>query len=337
MGTEVQEQNENQESKTEVDPWALAFDALNKKDESDAQGIGERDSSGNTGEQMDDSESSNQSQTSDTNEARDGGNDGDDLGGLGTDTGEDSFESGNIDEYMLGVSNDEIEEYKNGLREEVTNRAIDEIAREFIKRGIRHTNGKLGASINDADICKRDEDGIPHFYNPDTGREFAGDNPRRQAQEWCDDYNSELADAFNKSCTTYVNKLMEEEEPSIAVLEFASTYENLDPIRQRMFDSVIEEYEIKDSSGDVIGYNCDLNKALNIVDRQVRMIQEYGKSQQQNKQQNQSQTLRQETRPALDIKGSAGNGSAQPNVPKSLAEAMEMQQDKLLADLRNKK
>ena len=206
------------------------------------------------------------------------------------------------------------------------------MAKAFIDRGIRHTNGKLGASLNDKDICKRDEDGVPRFYNPDTGREFTGDNPRRQAQEWVDDYNRELADAFNKACQNYEDKLMEAEEPRVRVLEFASTYDGLDPIRRSMFDNIVEDYEIRDGNGEIIGYSCDLDKALAVVNRQVAAIQSYSKAHAP------AAGEQAASGPALDMKSSNGamdNNGGKPQF-KSLAEAMEYQQNKLLDDMRKK-
>lgn len=229
---------------------------------------------------------------------------------------------------MLGISEDEIAEYRDGLVEDVRDRTVGDIAKAFIDRGIRHRDGKLGANLDDPDICKRDSDGVPRFFNPETGREFTGDNPRRQAQEWVDDYNRELADAFNSACEKYEAKLMEQEAPSLAVIEFAPTYEKLDPIRRGMLDSVLEDYEIVED-GQVVGYSVDLPKALALVDRQVAMIQGYAKANAPKKEETPA------TGPALDMGNSAsavGGSGEKPNF-RSLAEAMEWQQNQLLAGL----
>lgn len=199
-----------------------------------------------------------------------------------------------------------------------------------MKRGVRNRNGVLGATIEDPDICKRDADGVPHFFNPETGREFTGDNPRRQTQEWIDDYNKELARVFNNACQKYEEHLMQEESPKLKVMEFAPKYEKLDDIRRGMFENVIEDYEIKDKSGKVIGYSCDLDKALALVDRQVAMIQSYAK---QHKPQQQAAP----TGPALDMKTSSGAVAGSSNEPpKSLEEAMLRIQEQQLAKMKNK-
>lgn len=340
----------DQNSQVDIDPWAAAFAALDKKNQGDSEADSSTSNPGTDGgsgsidtaaqgepQQTNGSEGAVTMQGSEGNdgtaaagesEAGDSLSDQDPAGGLGDTTGADSQQGGESSGDMFGITEEYISEYKDGLVEEVRDRAVGDMAQEFIKRGIRHTNGKLGATIEDKDICKRDEDGVPHFYNPDTGKEFTGENPRRQAQEWCDDYNKELATAFNQACENYSEKLMEQEQPQIAVLEFAPKYEQLDPIRKKMFDSIVEDYEIKDDNG-VIGYSCDLNKALNAVERQVEAIQGYAKE-------HAAQQKPAPTGPALDMKNSSGAAAKPGEKPefKSIAEAMEWQQTQLLNDFR---
>ena len=197
-------------------------------------------------------------------------------------------------------------------------------------QGARHTDGKLGASINDSDVCKRDKDGVPRFYNPETGREFTGDNPRRQAQEWVDDYNRELADAFNKTCQDYSQKLLQEEGGRLAIIEFAPKYKALDPVRRAMFESIIEDYEVTDSSGNIISYTCDLDKALAAVNRQVSVIKQRFSSG------NTGQAK--PSGPALDTP-STSRTSTEEGKPqfKSIEEAMEWEQDQLLTKMKNRR
>lgn len=97
-----------------------------------------------------------------------------------------------------------------------------------------------------------------------------------------------------------------------------------------MFDNVIEDYEVKDANGNVVGYSCDLDKALALVDRQIAMIQNYAKSRQQTQQPQQ-----QPTGPALDMKTTGGTvDPGEQAAPKSLAEAMEIIQNKQLEKMR---
>lgn len=330
------ESPENQEELAPVDPWEAAFAAVNAEAESNTEtaattgGVDDLPDVSNSGADTANADTyqANQDVSIDT-EGESGGSDS--FGGG------DALPDGNAGASVEQFTAEDAKEYRESVRKELEQQAIDVVVQEYIKQGIRHTDGKLGANINQPDICKRDSDGMPRFYNPETGKEFRGDNPRRQAQEWVNDYNQALAEAFNSSTQQYLDKLMADREPEIAVLEFAPTYESLDPIRQSMFDSLVEDYEIV-KDGEVIGYSCDLNKALSAVNRQVRMIQEQQKARQTQSQAAHQEQQEQAKGPALDIKSSAQAGKDKNKKPefKSIAEAMEWQQDQLLAKQKGK-
>lgn len=309
-----------------VDPWEQAFAALNKEEQKDSSpAVPEQGGNGTTAAATDTSADTANVDGGEetTGDAQPGGFD------LSNGDNGESDETDNSDDFS--ISEEELEEYRNAALEEVTNQAINDVAKAYIKQGARNKNGVLGATIDDKDICKRDDDGVPHFYNPDTGREFTGDNPRRQAQEWVDDYNASLAQAFNNTCKGYSEKLMEQREPQFATLAFAGTYEKLDPVRQIMFDQFISGHEVYDSDGDLVGYNCDLNLALNRVNDMVRNMQNLYRGQHAQSDTAQAQ---QATGPALDMKASGGDNSSKPPRFNSIAEAMEWQQDQLLAKMK---
>lgn len=322
--TEAQDQT----SQVEIDSWEAAFAALNKTEQETTETTTDTEESETKSANTDTEAVGGDTGTTDAEQSN-SNNDAPNLGGLDTPAGEDSFKTGDTSGDMLGVSDEEIQSIRDGLTEEAHNRAIDEVAQAFIKRGIRNKNGRLGATIEDEDICKRDEDGVPHFYNPDTKREFSGDNPRKQAQEWVDQYNKELSQAFNQACAQYEEHIINESAPQIAVLEFAPTYDKLDPIRKFMFNEAIEDYVIKDSNDNIIGYECDLNKVLAMVNRQVERIQDYGKSQKPEEK---------PTGPVLDMKNSSATANKPGERPefKSLAEAMEWQQNQILEKQKGK-
>lgn len=317
------QQVENQEEFNSSDPWAQAFAAVNKEEEETSETTADTSrstDSDDNAEGTNEGADSDESEVGDSPELSESTGATDNLGGA--DSGQDA---GTLDD-LFSFTEEEIKEYKDGLQEKIEKQAIDDVANAYIKKGARHTNGKLGATINDPDICKRDSDGVPSFYNPDTGREFRGDNPRRQAQEWVDDYNKELAKAFNKTCEDYSKKLLEEQGLGLAVIDFAPKYSQLDPIRKAMFESIIEDYEVTDKDGDLIGYSCDLDKALAAVNRQIRTMQSRFKSM--------SSEENKASGPALDMKSKSKSksGKVKAGHPefKSIAEAMEYQQDQLL-------
>lgn len=317
---ENEEPLEDTQGTTEVDPWEQAFAALDKEAEENS----ETSSDSDAGEASDDAAPDTDKGTdADSPEASDGNGSEGTAGGsdsLGDESGQQA--AGAYDD-LFRFTEEEVTEYKESLQKSIEEQALRDVSAAYIKKGARHNGNNIGATINDADICKRDSDGIPHFYNPETGREFTGDNPRRQAQDWVEDYNKQLADAFNKTCQDYSKKLLEEQGHGLKVIEFAPKYEKLDPVRKAMFESIIEDYEITDKDGDLVGYSCDLDKALAAVNRQVRTMQTRFKG---------STPMKPAaTGPVLDSKttNASANEGGKPEF-KSLAEAMEWQQTQLL-------
>lgn len=311
----------------EGDPWAQAFAALESKGKESAQATDDGD-----GERSDtDSIQTNDDNVSNSNEEGDGGGNANPAGGLDLAPGVDGSEGSSAFSGMQGTDEESLKQYQEKLDKDIRDRAIREIAEEFVKRGVRNTNGKLGATIDDPDICKRDEDGVPHFFNPETGNEFRSDNPRRQAQEWVEDYNKEIARAFNTACEQYEAHLKKEASPSLEVMRFAPKYNKLDDIRKGMFDNIVEDYEIKDDDGKVIGYSCDLDKALNLVEKQIKMIKDYAAAHQPKQQQQATGN----SGPVLDMKTSSGAVSgSNDEPPKSLEEALMRVQNRELEKLK---
>ena len=315
-----------------ADPWAAAFAALDSKEQGDAEAAPDADAAGGIGD-IPGAQTADGGMGAIEAEPEDGAEPEGDLGGPGDLGGADDGEDGDAAGGDPAITPEQVAAYRESFTRDIKDRVLRDVTKMYLDRGARNVNGRLGASINDPDVCKRDRDGVPRFYNPETGREFTGDNPRRQAQEWVDDYNRELSDAFNRSCQSYESKLMQEEGGRLAVIEFAPKYQALDEVRKFMLDSILEDYEVTDSNGDVIAYSCDLDKALAAVNRQVAALQGYGR------QRAQSKPPVPPTGPALDTPSTnAGQqgGGTKPEF-KSLAEAMEWEQNRLLEESRNKR
>lgn len=325
MDGQTQETMATPVEQTPIDDWAAAFAALDKKDEEADESV----SVGGDGGEVSDSEAADQGDGSAQAEGQDGPNIQGELGGPGDTGATNSPEDVRFNWNDIDDSEESITQYRQHFDNDIRERTIRDVAAAYVKQGVRNNNGMLGANINDPDIMQRDDDGLPHFYNPETGREFRGDNPRRQAQEWVDDYNRDLAEKFNKTCAEYEKRLREQNGGRLAVMEFAPKYKALDKVRQSMFDAVVEDYEITDSNGNVIGYSCDLNKALAAVNRQVSILQSRFKQAQK------AEPTKQPSGPALDTPSTTGapQGNARPQF-KSLAEAMEWEQDQLLAKMK---
>lgn len=94
---------------------------------------------------------------------------------------------------------------------ELDERVLRDVTAAYIRQGARHTNGDLGSTVYDCDICVVDESGVVHFFDPETGEEYTGADPKAQAQAWVDSYNKELDEAFRKTCEDYRRLLIDRE------------------------------------------------------------------------------------------------------------------------------
>lgn len=306
-----------------IDSWEAAFAALEQRNKKES----EETPAGRDG-QPDAGESGQAEGTSGSDAEPVAEGQSDDAQLDGTDAGGSGAADGAVGETVseFDYSAEEVNETISSIESSIEDQAISDVANAMKASGkIRVTrDGKLGASINDPDIYTKDEDGVPTYINPETGRPFTGDNPRAQAKQWVDDYNAELEQAFNKIAKQRIDELKKENEPIVRTLKFAETYKKLNDVQRDMFDSLIEDYEVKDEDGNAIGYSCDLDKALAQVNRQIAKLTERGKAL------HPKQEKPAPTEPALDMPQSTGSSENKPPQFKSLAEAMSWSQDQML-------
>ena len=306
-----------------IDSWEAAFAALEQRNKKEPEETpADRDGQPDAGEPGQAEDTSG----SDAEPVAQGQSDDAQLDD--TDTGGSSAVDGAAGETVseFDYSAEEVNETISSIESSIEDRAVSDVANAMKASGkIRVTrDGKLGASINDPDIYTKDEDGVPTYINPETGRPFTGDNPRAQAKQWVDDYNAELEQAFNKIAKQRIDELKKENEPIVRTLKFAETYKKLNDVQRDMLDSIIEDYEVKDEDGNAIGYSCDLDKALAQVNRQISKLTERGKAL------HPKQEKPAPTEPALDMPQSTGSSENKPPQFKSLAEAMSWSQDQML-------
>lgn len=306
-----------------IDSWEAAFAALEQRNKKELEETpADRDGQPDAGE----SGQAESTSGSDAELVAQGQSDDAQLDG--TDAGGSSAVDGAAGETVseFDYSAEEVNETISSIESSIEDQAVSDVANAMKASGkIRVTrDGKLGASINDPDIYTKDEDGVPTYINPETGRPFTGDNPRAQAKQWVDDYNAELEQAFNKIAKQRIDELKKENEPIVRTLKFAETYKKLNDVQRDMLDSLIEDYEVKDEDGNAIGYSCDLDKALAQVNRQISKLTERGKAL------HPKQEKPAPTEPALDMPQSTGSSENKPPQFKSLAEAMSWSQDQML-------
>lgn len=314
----------------EIDSWEKAFAALAQKDApADSGDVSDGAKTGNEPADKsdeDENESSTEPESRDVAVAAPG--DGGSVPGVGADSSED----GQSAEEATGFSQEDSEEAIKQINESIRSQAINDIGKMFRDQNVMHNEkGQLGAYLEHPEIMKRDSNGVPTFYNPETGKPFTGDNPRAQARQWVDDYNKELVETFEQRVNERIQEYEKNAEPMLQTIRFAPKFEKLDKVRQVMVESIISDYEVHDSQGNLVGYSCNLDSVLEQVNRQISGIQSRLGNVVQTKQEEQP------SGPALDMKSSS-TGVANGERPefKSIAEAMEWEQDQILARQKQK-
>ena len=210
---------------------------------------------------------------------------------------------------------DDYKVIQDRILESVTQQAARKADEEFQKQGIRLWN------IND--LYERDEQtGRVSFKDPENpGSTFSS---RFEAQQWIEAMNKQVQDAWQQEARKYQREFFEQTQPAIRLMQFAPVYDNMDQQTKAVFDSIVEPYEIKDSTGASIGFSCDLNAAKAQAEK---LVQVFGGGAQVAPAagEQQTQAAPAATGPALDAATSGSSSGANPNPePKDIADAMKI-------------
>lgn len=199
------------------------------------------------------------------------------------------------------------------ILKEVQQRAIQEVRRSFANDNIEMW------SIED--LYERDEQtGRVRFRNPDDpNRDFS---TRYEAQQFVDAMNKQVTAKFRQEVNAMQRTILQQEAPKLRLLDFAPKYAAMDATTREVFEELVEPYAVRDRSGEVIGFNVNLDalhrQASRIAGRFAMQPQVAAEPQQQ-----QQQAKAAPTSPAMDMKTGAsqtdGNGE-----PKNLGEALKM-------------
>lgn len=200
---------------------------------------------------------------------------------------------------------------KRGLIENLNKSAIAKAAKEFRDAKIREFQ------MND--LYERTSDGRVIYHNPDDpNRPFSS---RMEAQSWIDSFNGQVRNELKRRALEIRNEDAGSILPSLRLMDFAPSYDAMDDAVREMFDDLIEGYEVLDSNGNVVGYNCDLDKMASKAERLASRLSKPKPSKRRTKA---TKTVNEGTRqPSLDMKshGSGGNGKMK-REPQTLEEAM---------------
>ena len=169
------------------------------------------------------------------------------------------------------------------------------------------------------DLYERTSDGRVIYHNPDDpNRPFSS---RMEAQSWIDSFNGQVRNELKRRALEIRNEDADSILPSLRLMDFAPSYDAMNDAVREMFDDLIEGYEVLDSNGNVIGYNCDLDK---MASKAERMASRFSKAKPSKRRTKTTKTANEGTRqPSLDMRshGSGGNGKMK-REPQTLEEAM---------------
>lgn len=157
------------------------------------------------------------------------------------------------------------------------------------------------------DLARRDEQtGRIIYVNPNDKQED-WERPGyqgltiEQAKTWCDVTNEDLNEQWKKECSELEKEYVQRARPYFELLAYAETYSKLNPVEQYYVDTITDNYAMRNSQGQVMGFDCDLNKVTKIAKQLAASGPKefFAPSTPAN-------NVRQ---PATDARSSAGNGS----------------------------
>ena len=200
---------------------------------------------------------------------------------------------------------------QQAIVDQLNRNAVAQARQQFQKDGIRE--------FTMDDIYDRQQDGRVIYRNPDDpNRPFAN---RMEAQQWIDSFNKQVQSALIKTATEIRDKNAKAAMPALRLLQFAPVYDVMDPAIREVFDDLIEDYEVKNRAGKVVGYSCDLEK---MAMKAARLAKKYNNSPRKTKVNGKVRKSGPQKSPALDTRshGTAA-GSKGDREPQTMEEAMK--------------
>lgn len=199
-------------------------------------------------------------------------------------------------------------------------RALLQQANAYAQNQVKQMFDKQGVKLMDiSDLYERDErNGTVTFRNPDNpNRPFEN---RFEAQQFCDSINKQINTRYQQEVRKAQQQAIQAMAPQFALLDFAPTYQAMSKTEQEIFDALIEPYSLVDKSGQVVGFQCNLNM---MGQQAKKFASKFSTTSETNRVQPEAaakQKAQKPTTPALDMPSAAGS-SADDDEPKTLEEA----------------
>lgn len=202
------------------------------------------------------------------------------------------------------------QDYEQGLMVELERYSVNAAIRSFTDKGIK--------PLSISDLYSRTDDGRVVYRNPDDkSRPF---NNRMEAQQWVDSFNEQLRGDVRREANKVKIQMAKQLRPSIELMRFAPRFDSMSKGEQEILDDLIEDYEVRNREGKLIGYSCDLNK---MADKAIKLATKYNSSPRKAGGSGKVKKSGPQKSPALDAKthGTA-SGSKGDREPQTLEEAM---------------
>lgn len=156
------------------------------------------------------------------------------------------------------------QDYEQGLMVELERYSVNAAIRSFTDKGIK--------PLSIGDLYNRTDDGRVVYRNPDDkSRPF---NNRMEAQQWVDSFNAQLSGDVRREANKVKIQMAKRLRPSIELMRFAPRFDSMSKGEQEILDDLIEDYEVRNREGKLIGYSCDLNK---MADKAIKLATKYNK------------------------------------------------------------
>jgi len=235
-------------------------------------------------------------------------------------------DDGGVGGSATGIEAIDFDAGKQALLRNIQRQSIIEVQREFKEQNI----GKYSMK----ELKRQDEaTGRVHYRNPDVPSvsiedERRGNVPQdywfksmAEAQAFIDTWNKGVDEEFRAAINQKQYELVQQNIPTIKMIEFAPKYNAMDEQTQQVFDALIEPYAIKDANGKEIGFNVDYDA---MAKQAAALVKKFGFQQQQPEQASGAQQQQKAaSSPAVDMKTGNGKSSVDPE-PKTIGEALKM-------------
>lgn len=242
--------------------------------------------------------------------------DGDGPAPIADESGDGAGDDGLAD----GVNAIDFNAYKQELLRNIQQNAASQVRKEFNEQDIGYYSA--------AELTVRDEQtGQIRFRNPDVQDERDPNyyfKSRTEMQNFINSWNQGVDFEFRKAVNEKQQELLQLEAPKARLFDFMPKWQAMDDATKQVFDDLLTGHEIRDASGQEIGFNVDLNAVAAQAEKIAKRFQQPAtQAQQAGMQANASMRAPASSGPALDMQ--TGNGKSEDEKePTNIGEALKM-------------